>query len=306
MRATGSALIVAAFLTALLVPNSILAGKAVPTLEGVFDQSRKTAVPDLIPPIRPPFQVQDITRKLSSPWYFAPWAAGLALRDVRAVSQQPTLSFFCGATLIDPEWALTAAYCVVDTTASDIELRYGANEFGLARRAEIKRIFLHPDYNRGDFRKNSNNIALLVLAGVDVKSAHGLPRIPYQPFDFSIYSSDARVVGWGSVSETGPVSSSLIQIDTTIIERDLCNSPTWYAGKVQADSLCAVSKLHGVDTFQGFDGSGLISQTKSAPQLIGVVSWGEGCGLPNKPTVYTNVSSSYLAGWIRDTIRKRQ
>ena len=143
-----------------------------------------------------------------------------------------------------------------------------------------------------------------MLVGVDAKSVHGLPKIPYQPFDFSIYSSDARVVGWGSVSETGPLSSNLIQIDTTIIERDFCNSPTSYAGMVQPDMLCAVSKLFGVDACIGFGGSGLISQKKSAPQLVGIVSWGEGCGRVNKPTVYTNVS--YLADWIRDTIRKHE
>lgn len=60
----------------------------------------------------------------------------------------------------------------------------------------------------------------------------------------------------------------------------------------------------GKDTCQGDSGSSIFidDSTKSTYVAIGIVSYGEGCAKPNKPGIYTKISS-YLP-WINGIMLK--
>ena len=85
--------------------------------------------------------------------------------------------YMCGASLIDEQWAMTAAHCTENIDASRMQVRvhrhkkYGAGDHECAETLKIAEKFEHPDYI--DFT-SGNDIALLRLSQV-----HPLPHTPW-------------------------------------------------------------------------------------------------------------------------------
>ncbi len=242
--------------------------------------------------VRSRYDVQKITKKLATPSFFSPWAAGL-IHDQGG--------FYCGATLIKPGWAVTASYCLDDFNWTRVTVAYGSDELSRALTVRIEKVFLSPSSASTSSRYR---LALLQLTSHTDDRVRQFPLVSSVSFNPAARSADARVVGWGSVSESGPLSPVLVQIDASIIDRELCNSPTWYAGSVGSDMLCAASKLPEIDACSGFGGSGLVAQSSREPELVGVLMWGTGCARNNKPNIYADVS--LFSDWIRSVISENR
>ncbi|OXA43669.1 mite allergen Der p 3 [Folsomia candida] len=207
---------------------------------------------------------------------------------------------YCGGTLINSLYVLTAAHCVDGMSNRSIEVVL--KEENLSSTVESKtytfkvsKIIQHPKYSR---RTIDSDIALLRLSSPVELSASGpfVPACVPKNNEQTYEGQNATVAGWGAVKQGGSVSKVLKRVDVPILSNQACNM-TKYAGKITDNMLCAGDvEKGGKDSCQGDSGGPLVVDVYKRKMIVGVVSWGYGCAKPNSPGVYSRVAN--FADWI--------
>ena len=208
---------------------------------------------------------------------------------------------YCGASLINSSWALTAAHCVAGETASTLVVELGmhniqgSNPFRQTK--TLSQIIVHPQYNSNT---QDYDMALLHFTTPATINSAVAPITLAASTDTALYAAgvNAIVSGWGTTSSGGAVSYTLRKATVPIVSNATCS--TNYGGGITARMVCAGLPQGGVDSCQGDSGGPLFVNDGSTPKLVGVVSWGEGCALAGKPGVYSNVMNlrSWIAGYV--------
>ncbi|VDO97888.1 unnamed protein product [Soboliphyme baturini] len=111
--------------------------------------------------------------------------------------------------------------------------------------------------------------------------------------------------GWGTTSYFGFNSDLLLEVGVWTVDREKCIMDYKKYGKKINDEvmICAGSPFGGKDAC-GRDSGGPLNALDTTTYrwiLYGVTSFGEQCGLPDAPGVYTKVVP-YLQ-WIRQTLK---
>ncbi|GMH42306.1 hypothetical protein BSKO_10225 [Bryopsis sp. KO-2023] len=203
---------------------------------------------------------------------------------------------FCGGTLIAANVILTAAHCVnsADSTNPDVHLsrvdREGA-DFGRFKEFAAKETRIHPKYEERMGWKN-NDVALLVLDG----SATVTPAVLHKGNCVEDGICKRVVtVGWGlTVADNRRSQAEVIQkVEVPTVRRSLCNEAM--GGDITEAMICAGEE--GKDSCQNDSGGPLFFNK----EIIGVVSWGAGCGEKGKPGIYASVPALY--DWIQQELR---
>lgn len=147
----------------------------------------------------------------------------------------------------------------------------------------VQRVLNHPNYNP---RTTNNDISLIFL---DAPLPYS-PIAASDPVDGVAESPGEKVMvaGWGRTSSGGPVSDAPQDVEVEIIAQDECNQK--YDGEITDTMVCAGREGGGYDSCQGDSGGPLFAVDDDEYTLVGVVSWGIGCALPNYPGVYARVS----------------
>ncbi|KUN00742.1 serine protease [Streptomyces yokosukanensis] len=220
----------------------------------------------------------------------APWTVALSSRDRFGGTRAGQ---FCGGVAVARTTVITAAHCLAEgvlgappNRVRDLKVIAGRTHLLSSEGQEIavQDARVNPGY---DSRTNTGDFAVLTLAKPLPQSAvvamAGAGDPAYKP------GTQALVSGWGDTTGEGAYARRLYAAHVSVLPDDQCARayPGGPDGTFQAGSmLCAGEAAGGPDACQGDSGGPLVA----AGRLIGLVSWGSGCGRQGSPGVYTRVS----------------
>ncbi len=223
-----------------------------------------------------------------------PWMAALVYANKTAEDGQ-----YCGGTLVAPTWVLSAGHCTEKTIGQDFLPKEVVAVLGThllskeseAERIPIVQIIRHPNYDGADpNRPPTSDIALFKL-----KYASKQPILQVAEYYYNNLTEvglKATVMGWGSTSSTANIyPDELRQAPVPIVSQPLCNGQRSYPGLIKDTMICAGYMQGGIDSCVGDSGGPLLVNTSNGWRQVGIVSYGEGCALPNYYGVYTRVPS---------------
>ncbi|QUH06358.1 serine protease [Saccharopolyspora erythraea] len=209
----------------------------------------------------------------------APWIVALTDESDRQ---------FCGGALLSPIKVVTAAHCTIDLSTgkprplgglravvgrSDLRTQEGVV-------SAVDAAWVHPRYQ--GFASGHDVAVLTLRTPVDYRV---LPLVgqgetaPYQT------GTVGRVYGWGRTSESGAQSSVLRSVEVPVTPDAECGRA--YAGFDRSSMFCAGTPEGGRDACGGDSGGPYVVNGR----LVGVVSYGVGCGRPEQPGVYTRLAT---------------
>ncbi|XP_004473838.2 urokinase-type plasminogen activator isoform X2 [Dasypus novemcinctus] len=230
-----------------------------------------------------------------------PWFATIYRKH-----QGGSVTYVCGGSLISPCWVVSATHCFIDDPKKEKYIVY----LGRAGRTsgtpgemkfEVKELILHEDYS-ADTLAHHNDIALLKIRTKEGQCAQPsrsiqtvcLPR----PSRDASFGESCEITGFGLENSTDYFYPEQLKMSVVkLVSHQECQQPHYYGSEVTTKMLCAADPQWNTDTCKGDSGGPLVCSSQGRLTLTGIVSWGKGCALKNKPGVYTRVSR--FLPWIR-------
>jgi len=219
-----------------------------------------------------------------------PWMAALVDVDARNAAD----GIFCGGTVVAPRVILTAGHCVQGTTADQFDVVVGRTRLSRSsdgERVGVSQIVRAPGWNSSTLVNDAALVQLDAPVSVTPLALAGAGDAAREATGQSVIVS-----GWGATSEGGNVSDTLKYVRLTVRSTSKCNA---LFGNINGSrQLCVGSSRAGEDSCQGDSGGPLFFGDGAAARLVGIVSFGDGCGRQDTPGVYTRVSA--YTSWITE------
>lgn len=214
------------------------------------------------------------------------WITALTLKSGNLYYQ------FCGGSLIAPQWVVTAAHCLDDSTNDTRLLRLVIGETTLSTASQyhaVDQVIIHPAWQgeaSGDF---TGDIALLhltstvALTPIPLAAANAAESIPSGALLWAY--------GWGDTSANNSTTSDTLQ--------QVALPYVGFSSLTEADHFLAGGNA-GEDTCYGDSGGPLTYDDT----LYGITSYGTSlCAQAGSPAAYTSVGSylPWINGYVTGT-----
>ncbi|KAG0421211.1 hypothetical protein HPB47_002894, partial [Ixodes persulcatus] len=225
-------------------------------------------------------------------------------------------NFRCGGALITKTVVLSAAHCFYGTlTDTEYFVRVGSVKIseeskGSSVGRKVTSVHIHPDY---DERQHNADVALLTLDRTAMSERHWPPFVCLPNRAAEPSTGQAIVLGWGHNTFGGRLQTHLQEATVPLVTNDVCNKAyrslnsyeREFPKGINKDFICAGNiTAGGVDACQQDSGGPLLSKSlrngRDIHEIIGIVSFGVGCGSADFPGVYARVAT--YRGWILNTM----
>ncbi|XP_040345940.1 plasma kallikrein isoform X5 [Herpailurus yagouaroundi] len=226
----------------------------------------------------------------NSSWGEWPWQVSL---QVKLTAR----SHLCGGSIIGHQWVLTAAHCFDGLPLQDVWRVY-SGIFNLSQIttetpfSRIKEMIIHPNYKMSD---SGDDLALIRLEPPLNYTEFQKPICLPSKDDTNTMYTNCWVTGWGFTKEKGKIQNILQKANIPLVSSEECQKK-YRDYEVTKQMICAGYKEGGKDACKGDSGGPLVCKHNGIWHLVGITSWGEGCGRREQPGVYTKVAE--YVDWI--------
>ena len=207
---------------------------------------------------------------------------------------------WCGGTIINSRYVLSAAHCFQHKKRDRLEVTVGDLDWTTSgewpsSKVKVDRVIIHPKYAKAaqfDF-----DFALLELERpIDFESQDWV-RPVCLPEGKPVTGETARVSGWGLTDyPQGRPSNKLQYLEVEVMADQTCVDKYRGTAEVTETMVCAATARG--DSCSGDSGGPLTSVRRARHELAGLVSWGVRCAEPQFPGVYSRVD--VVRDWITD------
>ncbi|XP_012814580.1 tissue-type plasminogen activator isoform X1 [Xenopus tropicalis] len=230
-----------------------------------------------------------------------PWQAAIFYVSRRFAGEH----FLCGGTLIHSCWVLSAAHCFNEiSNAEQLRVILGRTmqrEPGdEEQKFTVEQLYVHSEFDANTF---DNDIALLKLYSTSGSCAKETEStrpacIPDSGLTLPDWT-ECEISGYGKHEELALLySEQLKEGHVRLYPDSMCTPERLSNQEVTQNMLCAGDTRNLDDACKGDSGGPLVCPHEGRMHLMGIVSWGIGCGKKDTPGVYTRVTR--YTNWIRE------